>query len=141
MSLFLSRTGDVFSDLPLPDYHSLYKTRPLTDGLLFSVPFLNLFSGLAYFVNVKWAWITLPKTSVERSLEIAHRAYVIERGHIMLSGTADVLKRDPTFRQVYFGLQDDTNHQKEDFLYGEADHHRNVDRGSHRSNTNQVPTL
>src|SRR2546425_424342 len=26
------------------------------------MPFLGFFSNLAYFVNPKWAWITLPKT-------------------------------------------------------------------------------
>ncbi len=36
--------------------------RPLTGGLLFSLPFLSFFSDLVYFVNAKWALITLPKT-------------------------------------------------------------------------------
>ncbi len=46
----------------------------------------------------------LVEQSVERSLEVAHRAYVIEHGRIMLSGTAEALKQDAEFRQVYFGL-------------------------------------
>jgi branched-chain amino acid transport system ATP-binding protein len=71
-------------------------------------------------INRQGMTTLLVEQSVERSLEVAHRAYVIEHGHIVLSGTAEVLKRDPGFRQVYFGLQDDTNHEKEDFLYGQA---------------------
>lgn len=39
-----------------------FSFRSLTGGLLFSVPFLSLFSDLAYFVNAKWARITVPKT-------------------------------------------------------------------------------
>jgi branched-chain amino acid transport system ATP-binding protein len=92
-------------------------------------------------INRQGMTMLLVEQSVERSLEIAHRAYVIERGHIMLSGTADVLKRDPRFRQVYFGLQDDTHHEKEDFPNGQADYHSSTDRGHHRAYTNQVPTL
>jgi branched-chain amino acid transport system ATP-binding protein len=92
-------------------------------------------------INRQGMTILLVEQSVERSLAIAHRAYVIEGGHIMLSDTADVLKRDPRFRQVYFGLQDDTNHEKEDILHGEADYYSSADWGHHRAYTNQVPAL
>ena len=64
-------------------------------------------------INRQGMTTLLVEQSVERSLEVAHRAYVIEHGHIILSGTAEVLKRAPGFRQVYFGLQDDANHEKE----------------------------
>ncbi len=92
-------------------------------------------------INRQGMTTLLVEQSVERSLEVAHRAYVIEHGHIVLAGTSEVLKRDPKFRQVYFGLQDDSNYKKEDLLYGQADYHSSVDRGHHRPDTNQVPAV
>src|SRR5260370_38091566 len=71
-------------------------------------------------INRQGMTTLLVEQSVERSLEVAHRAYVIEHGHIVLSGTAVELNGDPGCRQVYFGLQHDTNHDEEDFLYGQA---------------------
>ncbi len=55
-------------------------------------------------INRQGMTTLLVEQSVERSLDVAHRAYVIEHGRIMLSGTAEALKQDPEFRQVYFGL-------------------------------------
>jgi branched-chain amino acid transport system ATP-binding protein len=55
-------------------------------------------------INRQGMTTLLVEQSVERSLDVAHRAYVIEHGRIMLSGTSEALKRDPEFRQVYFGL-------------------------------------
>jgi len=92
-------------------------------------------------INRQGMTTLLVEQSVERSLAVAHRAYVIEHGQIMLSGTAQVLKRDPEFRQVYFGLQDDTSHDKEDFPYGQVDYHGSVDRGYHRPNADQASAL
>jgi len=82
-------------------------------------------------INRQGMSVLLIEQSVERSLAAAHRAYVIEHGQFVLSGTAQALQQVPTFRQVYFGLEDDTNHQKEVFLYGEADYHGGVDREHH----------
>ena len=42
--------------------------------------------------------------NVHRSLEVADRAYIIERGRIVLSGTAGALGRDEHVKQAYFGL-------------------------------------
>ncbi len=55
-------------------------------------------------INQQGMTTLLVEQSVERSLDVAHRAYVIEHGRIMLSGTAEALKQDAEFRQVYFGL-------------------------------------
>ncbi len=67
-------------------------------------------------INRQGMTTLLVEQSVERSLDVAHRAYVIEHGRIILSRTTGALKQEPAFRQVYFGLQDDTNHKKEDLL-------------------------
>lgn len=55
-------------------------------------------------INRQGMTTLLVEQSVERSLDVAHRAYVIEHGRIMLGGTAEALQQDPEFRQVYFGL-------------------------------------
>jgi branched-chain amino acid transport system ATP-binding protein len=55
-------------------------------------------------INREGTTVLLVEQSVERSLDTAHRAYVIERGRIALSGPAEELRADPQFRRVYFGL-------------------------------------
>jgi ABC-type branched-subunit amino acid transport system ATPase component len=55
-------------------------------------------------INRQGMTTLLVEQSVERSLDVAHRAYVIEHGRIMLNGTAEALQQDPEFREVYFGL-------------------------------------
>jgi ABC-type branched-subunit amino acid transport system ATPase component len=70
-----------------------------------------LYQALAE-INRHGMSMLLVEQSVERSLEVAHRAYVLEQGHIMLSGPAAGLQRNPRFRHVYFGLQDETTHAK-----------------------------
>jgi len=39
----------------------------------------------------------------EAALEIADRAYVLEQGRIVLSGTADELRRDERVAHAYLG--------------------------------------
>ena len=48
--------------------------------------------------------ILLVEQNVHRSLEVADRAYIIERGRIVLSGTSKALKQDEHVKQAYFGL-------------------------------------
>ena len=38
------------------------------------------------------------------ALEIAHRGYVMETGHIVLEGDAKVLMKDPNVRNAYLGI-------------------------------------
>jgi branched-chain amino acid transport system ATP-binding protein len=38
-----------------------------------------------------------------RALEIADRAYVVETGRILLSGTGAALRRNPEVRKAYLG--------------------------------------
>ncbi len=55
-------------------------------------------------INRQGMTILLVEQSVQRSLGIAQRAYVIEHGHIVLSGTAESLRENAEFRRAYFGL-------------------------------------
>jgi branched-chain amino acid transport system ATP-binding protein len=55
-------------------------------------------------INQQGTTILLVEQSVQRSLSIAHRAYVIEHGQIVLTGTAESLHNNAEFRKVYFGL-------------------------------------
>ncbi len=55
-------------------------------------------------INREGITVLLVEQSVQRSLDIAHRAYIIEHGRIVLSGTAKGLLQDAEFRRAYFGL-------------------------------------
>ncbi len=48
--------------------------------------------------------IFLVEQNVMQSLEIAHRAYVMENGEIVLSGVAEDLLKDPNLKKAYLGL-------------------------------------
>ena len=55
-------------------------------------------------INARGVTVLLVEQNVHRSLEVAHRAYIIERGRIALSGTAEKLSIDDHVKQAYFGL-------------------------------------
>ncbi len=63
----------------------------------------ELYTAIAE-INQQGMTILLVEQSIQRSLDIAQRAYVIEHGHIVLSGTTKSLQEDAEFRQAYFGL-------------------------------------
>lgn len=48
--------------------------------------------------------VLLVEQHVEDALEIAHRAYVIERGRIVKTGSGAELMRDPDVQRAYMGL-------------------------------------
>ncbi|WP_033338739.1 ABC transporter ATP-binding protein [Catenuloplanes japonicus] len=48
--------------------------------------------------------ILLVEQNLARALEVADRGYVIETGHVALTGTADALLTDPAVRTAYLGL-------------------------------------
>ena len=48
--------------------------------------------------------ILLVEQDVMSALELAQRAYVIERGRITMSGQAAALASDPAVREAYMGL-------------------------------------
>jgi len=55
-------------------------------------------------INGQGTGILLVEQNVHRSLQVADRAYIIERGRIVLSGTSEALGRDEHVKQAYFGL-------------------------------------
>jgi branched-chain amino acid transport system ATP-binding protein len=55
-------------------------------------------------INRQGMTVLLVEQNVHRSLDTARRAYVIERGRIVLSGTCDELSANRQFRETYFGL-------------------------------------
>ena len=48
--------------------------------------------------------VLLVEQNVVQSLDIAHRAYVLENGAFSLSGAARDLAADPRLKQAYLGL-------------------------------------
>ena len=48
--------------------------------------------------------ILLVEQNVVQSLEIAHRAYVMENGRFVISGAARDLAADPALEKAYLGL-------------------------------------
>lgn len=55
-------------------------------------------------VNRGGTTVLLVEQNVHRSLEVADHAYIIERGRIVLSGTAKTLGLDDHVKQAYFGF-------------------------------------
>jgi branched-chain amino acid transport system ATP-binding protein len=50
--------------------------------------------------------IVIVEQQIDIALSVAHRAVVIERGEIKLSGSAQELKRDARVQEIYLGLED-----------------------------------
>lgn len=55
-------------------------------------------------INRQGTTVLLVEQNVHRSLAVADRAYIIERGRIALSGTAGALSQDARVKEAYFGL-------------------------------------
>src|SRR5262245_28925901 len=62
-----------------------------------------IFENLAR-INREGTTILLVEQNVLRSLQLAHRGYVLENGHITLQGGADELLVNPLIKQAYLGL-------------------------------------
>lgn len=54
-------------------------------------------------INRAGTSILLVEQNAFMALQIASRAYVLETGHVVLSGLADTLRRDPKVRAAYLG--------------------------------------
>ena len=48
--------------------------------------------------------LLLVEQNVVQSLEVAHRAYVLENGSVVLDGVSDHLRNDPNLKRAYLGL-------------------------------------
>ena len=55
-------------------------------------------------VNGAGVSVLIVEQNAVQTLELAHRAYVLENGHITLSGSGDDLLQDPRIRTAYLGL-------------------------------------
>ena len=54
-------------------------------------------------LNKDGTTILLVEQNAHRALEIAHRAYVLETGNIVLSDTGEALLKDPKVKEAYLG--------------------------------------
>jgi len=55
-------------------------------------------------LNRRGITILLVEQNVAVSLKLSNRAYVLENGHIVMSGPGEALLRDDRVRQAYLGL-------------------------------------
>jgi branched-chain amino acid transport system ATP-binding protein len=54
-------------------------------------------------INRQGTTIFMVEQNANMALEIAHRAYVLQTGQVVLSGTAAELRRNPLIREAYLG--------------------------------------
>jgi ABC-type branched-subunit amino acid transport system ATPase component len=55
-------------------------------------------------INEDGTTILLVEQNVRLALQLAHRGYVLENGHVALSGTAQDLLKDPHLKKAYLGM-------------------------------------
>jgi len=80
--------------------------------VMFDEPSLGLAPALVYEVlrvirqlnQEDGLTVILVEQNVAASLRLAHRAFVLENGRVVLAGTGDALLGDPRVRQAYLGL-------------------------------------
>jgi branched-chain amino acid transport system ATP-binding protein len=54
-------------------------------------------------INRQGTTIFMVEQNANMALEIAHRAYVLQTGQVVLSGAAAQLRQDPLIREAYLG--------------------------------------
>jgi branched-chain amino acid transport system ATP-binding protein len=55
-------------------------------------------------INREGIALLLVEQNVVQSLEVAHRAYILENGTVVLDGTSDQLRDNPDLKRAYLGL-------------------------------------
>ena len=55
-------------------------------------------------INKQGIALLLVEQNVVQSLEVAHRAYILENGSVVLDGASDHLRDDPNLKRAYLGL-------------------------------------
>jgi branched-chain amino acid transport system ATP-binding protein len=55
-------------------------------------------------INEQGIAFLLVEQNVVQSLEVAHRAYILENGNVVLNGASDQLRNDPNLKRAYLGL-------------------------------------
>ncbi len=63
----------------------------------------NIFNVITT-INSEGVTVMLVEQNAQMALSIAHRAYVLETGHVTLSGDANALMNDPKVQSAYLGL-------------------------------------
>jgi branched-chain amino acid transport system ATP-binding protein len=61
--------------------------------------------GLIRRINADGLAVLLVEQNVVESLEMAHRAYILEQGQFVLSGSAADIAADPRLKRAYLGMQ------------------------------------
>jgi branched-chain amino acid transport system ATP-binding protein len=64
----------------------------------------HVFGLVRSIVTARQVTILLVEQHIEDALEIANRAYVIERGRVVKTGAGSMLAQDPDIQRVYMGL-------------------------------------
>ncbi len=54
-------------------------------------------------INRRGTAFFLVEQNAHLALELAHRGYVLQNGHLVLEGTATALRDDPRIRDAYLG--------------------------------------
>ena len=54
-------------------------------------------------INAQGTTIFMVEQNANMALSVAHRAYVLQTGQVVLSGTAEELRRNPLIREAYLG--------------------------------------
>ena len=54
-------------------------------------------------INAQGTTIFMVEQNASMALSIAHRAYVLQTGQVVLSGTAKELRENPAIREAYLG--------------------------------------
>jgi branched-chain amino acid transport system ATP-binding protein len=54
-------------------------------------------------INRQGTTIFMVEQNANMALQVAHRAYVLQTGQVVLSGTAEKLRQDPLIREAYLG--------------------------------------
>jgi len=60
--------------------------------------------GLIQRINAQGIALLLVEQNVVQSLEVAHRAYILENGSMVLDGESNQLRDDPNLKRAYLGL-------------------------------------
>ena len=66
--------------------------------------FVEQLFGLIKQLNDEGLAILLVEQNAVQSLDISHRAYILEHGSIVMSGAADVIRQNPDLKRAYLGM-------------------------------------
>jgi len=55
-------------------------------------------------INARGVAVLLVEQNISKALEVAHRAYVIEQGRMVMSGHPETLLNDPRIKEAYLGV-------------------------------------